>query len=284
MNYKLLICLSLSVICRSVIAQNCCCYTDIVMNFDNTKANRLAVNQSVPDSAKENNNSKNTTEKSSITMSNVTLSGVPQGLEVFMDGQFIGNLPSGQKISPGEHIFIFKAPGYENLKLKISFDTDSSQCIQMSLRPKTKTKAFMKSLLLPGWGQKYSDHSARAIIYPMLQIASIGGAFWANHKYNSAVDDYEPLQIDYLNAISEYEIKNAWTIMQNKYDDIDNWEKKRNIMIGAAVGLWLWNACDAFLFGPETAKSDQAYGAVIKPNMRYVSENGETMFELDIRF
>ena len=42
--------------------------------------------------------------------------------------------------------------------------------------------------------------------------------------------------------------------MEEKFDDIESAERLRNIFIGAALGIWLWNVVDASLLGPATEK------------------------------
>ncbi len=130
-----------------------------------------------------------------------------------------------------------------------------------SVSPKTTKGAVLRSALVPGLGQHYSGCNKRSIIYPALEILMIGGIVWANSQYNTSIDDYDVIKIDYLNSVSDNQINSNRDLMLSTYDDIESYENQRNYFIIAAVGVWIVNILDAAFFEPKL-ESNNSMGNV----------------------
>ncbi len=129
--------------------------------------------------------------------------------------------------------------------------TDNATDSIQSVSPKTTKGAVLRSTLVPGLGQHYSGYNKRSIIYPALELLMIGGIAWANSQYNTTIDDYDVIKIDYLNSVSDEQINLNRDLMLSTFDDIESYENQRNYFIIAAVGVWIVNILDAAFFEPK---------------------------------
>ncbi|MBN1999214.1 PEGA domain-containing protein [candidate division KSB1 bacterium] len=220
-----------------------------------------------------------------IAMTRLNITGEPKGAHIFLDGKPAGQLPlENVEVMPGSHSVRAMCAGYESSERIVGCSADQIQNLEIVLKAKTRSKALARSLLFPGLGQKYSGHSARAVLYPVLEIAAISGVFWANSQYNNTIEEYESIRLDYMNAVNDQDIKNTWKNMKDKYDGIEKWGKNRNIFIVTAIGLWMWNACDAFISGPEPKNAIQFGKMDIKPGVCYHHEKDEIAIGLTVNF
>jgi len=183
----------------------------------------------------------------------LTISGNPNGAYVLINKRHIGNIPlQNYEISKGSYDIKIKAKGYEKQKQTISISPNEKKNIAVQLKIKSKSKALARSLFIPGLGQHYLEKPGKAVLFPLMEIGAIAGAFVFNDQYNKTVKEYNSLKESYSTALDLVEIDDYFSQMETKYNDIESAELMRNICIGAAVGIWLWNIVDAALFGPDT--------------------------------
>ena len=138
---------------------------------------------------------------------------------------------------------------------------------------------MVRSLLLPGMGQAYAGKDGRAILYPVLQVATLAGAYWSINNYNNKVDEYEKSQIAYHTAVTDADINRTRSRMQDVYDAVSNAESTRNVMIGLAAGIWLWNVLDAVIWPPEKA---HAYGINLAPELYFSSARDHRVAQIGL--
>lgn len=123
-------------------------------------------------------------------------------------------------------------------------------------------KAWWYSLLIPGWGQTRLGHTGRAIFFPMLEIAAIGGLFWTNKQYNAHVADYNCLVSKYSDSFPQSEINDVYCRMEKKYDQLLKANEKRKTILGLAAGIWLYNVVDAAIFNNKQNKVSSNSGLI----------------------
>ncbi|HOH46354.1 MAG TPA: hypothetical protein PLX59_00820 [Candidatus Cloacimonadota bacterium] len=94
------------------------------------------------------------------------------------------------------------AQSYEDLIFGTTSQPDSANSsfqpvqnddlIKVNYQRKDAHKAMLFSMILPGAGQFYADKSMiRTYIYPVVELALIGGILYFNHEGDKKVDDYE---------------------------------------------------------------------------------------------
>ena len=111
---------------------------------------------------------------------------------------------------------------------------------EVQLRKTSRKVAFLRSMILPGWGQRYQGYRGRGFGLMGLTTASIAIAVWAELDYRDARDAYDraPLGADFEKFYTEY---------QDRADRAD-------LVLGVVGGIWLLNAIDAALQGPNITR------------------------------
>lgn len=70
--------------------------------------------------------------------------------------------------------------------------TPADDIIRVNFEPKSAQRAMLFSALLPGAGQFYAKPSAfTAYLFPVLELAAIGGIIWFNKLGNDKTEDFE---------------------------------------------------------------------------------------------
>jgi TolB-like protein len=116
--------------------------------------------------------------------------------------------------------------------------------------PKTKLGALMRSAILPGFGQIYSDKKMWGYGWMAAELA-IGGLIASTYSsYQSANSDYNNLMGLYNSAILDDDIVSYRSQAESKYTEMENAEKQINMFIQAAAGIWVTNMIHAYLVGP----------------------------------
>jgi hypothetical protein len=93
--------------------------------------------------------------------------------------------------------------------------------------------ALWRSMIIPGWGQFHKKKTAKGIIFLTTEIVAVSGlAFCEIRRSDNWRKSAETTNV---NVAKEY---------RNR---ADSWELRRNIFVGAAAGVYLWNVLDAAL-------------------------------------
>lgn len=100
----------------------------------------------------------------------------------------------------------------------------------------SRKSAFLRSLVLPGWGQRYQGYRGRGIALLAMTTLSIGYATWAEIKYQDARDTYDK-------AGESADFEKLYTDYKDKGDMAD----RTLLLIG---GLWTLNIVDAAVQEP----------------------------------
>jgi hypothetical protein len=135
--------------------------------------------------------------------------------------------------------------GFESWKRRITLDGGRADTVWMTLRPKSALLAGARSLLVPGWGQFYSDHPARGLVCMAAAVgAGVTLAVFAD-RYRQRVDEYDAADARYksagtLDALTATFAERQWASRraEDAYD-------LRQIAFGAACGVWGVSLLDA---------------------------------------
>jgi hypothetical protein len=222
----------------------------------------------------------------SIAMAKLSVTGRPVVAEVVVDDESFGSLPvSAKPLKPGYHRVQVRATGYEAVRYDMNFSPDENKNLNVYLQPKLRGKAMLRSLFLPGWGQMYADKKLRTVAYPVFQLTAIGAALWTNSRYNKAIDKFEVAKIGYAEAFTLEDVDQTWKTLGAKSQDIKTAKSQRTMVIGVAVGMWLWNIIDAAIWPPQTAADNESKGiGLSRPQLYCTTENRLVKIGIGLKF
>jgi len=111
-------------------------------------------------------------------------------------------------------------------------------------------KPVWRSVLIPGWGQLYKGQKFRSLLYFTTIASSVSYIYYSNVEVNYHID-----RLAELNSGS-VDVQHLEDLIQDNEDDLDIWKTRRNISIGVAAGVYIWNIIDA-----ATSKGKRQYYA-----------------------
>jgi len=91
--------------------------------------------------------------------------------------------------------------------------------------------AGFKSLIVPGWGQFYKKKNGKGIMFLLGTAGSLGGFLYANNEHS--------------NNMNRSRETNDIALKKQFVEKAGDFTTLKNITLGAAVGLWIWNVIDA---------------------------------------
>jgi hypothetical protein len=188
------------------------------------------------------------------TKAAVTVRSNPSGATVILSGDFTvaGITPTvfTQGLLGYYEITAYR-PGYETYHSSIILSGSQPADIQVSLEAKTRAKAALRSLIIPGWGQRYYGSKTKG---GLLTIGAVAGGITAGlfqlHFVHTR-DDYFNV-LDRYNATRSVDEREAmlgqlYDAQKKAYDA----EQDRNVAGAIVAGFWIYNVLDALLFFPD---------------------------------
>ncbi|MCK4858064.1 MAG: PEGA domain-containing protein [candidate division Zixibacteria bacterium] len=184
----------------------------------------------------------------------VTIRSNPIGCTVILSGDltvagvtpttFIQNLRGYYEITAHHH-------GYETYHSSVLLSGSDLTTIDIELVPKTRFKAGMRSLLIPGWGQTYSGSRTKGVFLTVATIAAGATAGILHLRYDDKRDEYNELKERFENTreVSKREamLDELYEAQKAAYDA----GEARKIGVSILAGVWLYNFLDAILFFPD---------------------------------
>ncbi|MDP7529693.1 MAG: CsgG/HfaB family protein [Candidatus Marinimicrobia bacterium] len=135
--------------------------------------------------------------------------------------------------------------------------------------PKTKLGALMRSAILPGFGQIYSDKKIWGYGWMAAEVA-IGGLIASSYSsFQTANSDYNNLMGLYNSAIQDDDIVMYRSQAESKYAEMETAEQQIKLFMQAAAGIWVTNMIHAYLVGPvpdETADNGPQFKLAFDPS------------------
>jgi len=134
--------------------------------------------------------------------------------------------------------------GYESETSHINFFGNSESSIFIKLKPRTRTKAAMRSLVFPGWGQLYSGDKIRGAVLGAVSMVLIGRTLFAQNDYNTSLNALDRAEANFnLNRTAE-SFENVQTKLGEAQDDYDF----RKTMLLVTASFWAYNIMDSLVF------------------------------------
>ncbi len=185
---------------------------------------------------------------------NVLVNTDPQGSLVTLEGDLtlsgVSPVQFDRALS-GRYRIEVTRDGYENYHSTAYFSSTQATQLDIRLVPKRAYKAFMRSLIIPGWGQKYYGNGYKAAFFFVGTVASAVGYGIFRDDFDTKKDDYEARKAAYENATHWSDLPRLQAEMldaQKKANDAEDWV---NIMAGVTIGVYALNLLDSFLLFPE---------------------------------
>ncbi|MEQ9353700.1 MAG: PEGA domain-containing protein [Vicingaceae bacterium] len=137
------------------------------------------------------------------------------------------NLPTEIATVPyGDYQLVVKKKGFKTITQDLTFrQSERSIDLLDNYVPKTKGKAFTRSLLFPGAGHIYLDRGGRGFLYLLAEGALIGLAVKSYQDFSANADAYSKARNDYLIATSNFDNldqiqKTAFQAQQDSKDQL----------------------------------------------------------------
>jgi len=178
----------------------------------------------------------------------------PIGALVFLDGEYsmTGRTPyTITHFLKGQYRIRATKPGYENWETDYVFNGQGDDKLSIKMKPKTRSKALLRSMLFPGLGQSYSEHKTRAFAISLMQFSAAGILIYRDSQYTEALNDYnaalQNFQANQKNQDGQADLIAQVKARQTDLDEAYAARKRWLIITGL---VYVYNLADAFLFFP----------------------------------
>ena len=196
----------------------------------------------------------------------------PPGAEVILRGEAVvtGVTPTifSQPLV-GEYGIEIKKYGYEKYSSKVVLDPARPLTLTIDLTPKSRYKAAVRSMLIPGWGQIYGEQKTKGFLLNLLAVGSVAAYLITDHDYNNKYDDFKASRQAYdstvANGGSYADIRARYLNLEAAREDAYDAETRRRVSIGAVIGVWSIGLLDALFFFPEEKGTFSVKGLTVKP-------------------
>jgi hypothetical protein len=184
----------------------------------------------------------------------VSVTSKPSGATVVLSGDYTvaGITPTSfSQNLIGLYRIAAHHEGYESYHSTLVLSGREAVALDIKMVPKTRLRAAMRSLVIPGWGQRYSDSKTKGALLTIGTLATATIAGVMHLRYDSRRQDYDDFQAIYDQTRSVEERENMLAELYALQKDAYNAERDRNVVLGVLAGIWVYNVLDAFLFFPD---------------------------------
>ena len=190
----------------------------------------------------------------------LTVRSDPPGAIVRLTGEyeFVGRTPWNlHRPLSGVYRMQAFAPGYNVWERQVYLDPSAPQDLFVRLSRKSRLGAASRSLLIPGWGQRYNGAQGRGWFYTIAEVGALGTAlvFW--ELYQDKVDDFDAAAERYRNARDLTSIRAARRELADASDEADDAYDRHRVVLTIAGGIYALAFVDA-LVGPAPAYQSSA--------------------------
>ena len=202
----------------------------------------------------------------------ITVRSNPQGAMVKFKGESIvsGVTPARfRHLLVGDYELTLKKHGYETYKTQIDIDPTKQMEIDVKLSPKTRFKTAVRSLFIPGWGQRYADKKTKGYAFTLLALGAGAAYLAADDEFDFRYAEYQKIQREYDSlsvAGSVEDLRRVYPFLAAAQEKAYDAEDVRRITIGVAIGVWALNVIDALFFFPEEKGTFTVKGLTLHPS------------------
>jgi hypothetical protein len=212
------------------------------------------------------------------------LSQIPPATQVLLDGEPIGETPRPSiAMTEGDHIVDFSKKYFETDHQLLSFAPDNQTNTPVwDPIPKTRGKAIVKSIMIPGMGQRYYEQRSKGTLFMVSQAASLGVLVIGALQVSDKKDTYT-LALDEYNQATDLTQENAtWVKLDAAYDDLHDAERLHNTFAGIAIGIYALNLVDMLLLGGPSADRDESQSHAVPVQLDYDGESLGLVFRVGL--
>jgi len=206
------------------------------------------------------------------TTSGFYINSFPQGATVHIENEIIGKTPCLFPYTlQGKYRLWAEKQGYEKWSKAILFSEDFPDTVYFKLHPKSRIKAISRSLIMPGWGQKYTGQKWKGRIFFSLEICTLLATVASHLNYTTKLNDYNKALEKYEKESRSYvKEKYAWSEVIKAHSDLKYSYKMRNTMIYIGIGIYTINLLDAIFSYPKSLKQIEIVG--LQTSLNYSNE------------
>ncbi len=184
----------------------------------------------------------------------VTVTSNPSGATVMLAGDMTvaGVTPTtfSQRLAGYFKITAYR-DGYETYNSSILLSGRDATTLDIKLKPKTRVKAALRSIVIPGWGQRYYGAKGKGALMFAGTLVGAATAGIMHLRFDDKRDDY----FDFLalyNAERSVPVKQSMlNELYERQKDAYDAERSRNIVGAVVAGIWVYSVLDAMLFFPD---------------------------------
>ncbi len=201
----------------------------------------------------------------------VSVDSNPQGAEITLSGnvKVSGLTPATfSQLMIGQYKLEINRRGYEKYSQTVMIDPGRHFSISANLSKKTSIKAALRSMVIPGWGQRYFDKRAKGNFLTLLAASSVVAYLIADSDFDDKYDDYllKLNKFDHLAIIGNIvELKQAEEELNTALNEAYDAENIRRTFIGSTIAIWGISILDALFFSPVEKGVVAVKGITIEP-------------------
>lgn len=177
----------------------------------------------------------------------------PYGARVTLDGEIriegVAPLAIDRGLE-GAYRVSAELPGYESWRRDIQLSAARTDTLHIELTARTRARAGVRSLAVPGWGQRYVGRSRPGSFYFFTTAAMGVVGVYQQARYKGAVDRYELLRARYRIADDGDEARVLFARMEEEYGDARDHRDRRNAFLYAGAAVWAVSFLDAVVNFP----------------------------------
>jgi hypothetical protein len=188
------------------------------------------------------------------TQGNLQITSTPPGALVTLQGDMSlsGVTPVAfDRLLAGRYRVEVTRDGYERYRSTAYLSESLATTLNVTLAPKTRVKALFRSLVIPGWGQRYYGNATKSTLLLLGTVAAAAGYVVIKDDYDSKVDDYNARLAERAAATKWEDLAGLNRAVRDAQGQANDAEDNLNIITGVAVGIYLFNLLDAVLLFPE---------------------------------
>lgn len=204
----------------------------------------------------------------SIASGDVSVTSTPAGAIATLSGESVvtGVTPARfRHLLVGEYRLDVRLSGYETFTTRVALDPARPSEISVTLTPKTRIKAALRSMVIPGWGQHYSARRSRALAFALFSAGSAVAVLIADREFDDEFQIYQNRLHEYDAATTYEEQRRLHPELIAAQNDAYDAENFRRITMGVAIGVWSLNLLDALIFFPHRPEGFRVKGLTVSP-------------------
>ncbi len=197
-----------------------------------------------------------------------SISSMPEGAEVYIDGEKAGVTPlRNPQLTEGKHVIAIRRMGYETHRQEIEIAASSPPDLNPVLIPKTKSGVLKRSAFLPGSGQCYAGYGGKGTFIAVLQVVTVAGAIGATLSATQANDDYDGALSTYrgITQTNSQLLSDARAKVDDTYNKASDAATLQMGILAAVAAVYAWNIIDAALTSPKVEVSLPANSLRFEP-------------------